>query len=360
MSTLSQLTRYAGRQGVLGLVCDAVASHAAAECKRDVLDTLRDIHKSLAADNMRKLAALHTISRALEKAGIEMATFKGISTAQLAYGDITLRACGDLDILVPEDKVEQSRDILRQLGYSPNYDFSDFQRRKLHSVIHAETFYSEDRSIMVELHWSLSSSEFWAPIENLRYLEDCSRVDVQHLSLRTFNPEKLFIYLCFHGQRHAWSALFWLVDISRIIDSNLHDDSFWNSVLALARKGEVETMVLSSVLLCREILGTPLPRQAASYIEQRPAIARITSTIQQEMQEQLNDVDREGPPRHRAFSVNQMRLLPGLKKKLKYLVSIARIQEADYAVLDLPRWLHFVYYMLRPLNVASRKLKPQA
>lgn len=356
---IPQLTQYAGRQGVLALVCNAISTHAAWECSADALDTLKMIRKSLAANNMRKLAVQVKINKALQKANIIVAGFKGITTAQLAYGDITLRACGDLDILVHDENVEQARDILISLGYEPDYSFSDFQRQKLKKVIHAESFYTEDRSTMIELHWRLSSSEFWAPIENLNYLEDCTSVDIQQLCLPTFRLDKLFVYLCFHGQRHSWSALFWLVDISRLVEANREDNEFWQRVLQLAKQGEVESIVLSSFILCRDVLGTSFPKPIENAILGRRSILRTAAAIEQELLEQLRDISREGPPRHRAFSINQMRLLEGFTKKLKYLVSIAHIQEADYAMLDLPPWLHFLYYTLRPINIASRKLKLQ-
>lgn len=356
---MPQLSQYAGRQGVLALVCNAIRTHAAQECSADVRAALQEIRKSLAVSNMRKLAVLVKITRALQQVNITVAGFKGITTAQLAYGDITLRACGDLDILVHEENVEQARDILKSLGYKPGYSFSDFQRQKLKKVIHAESFYTEDRSIMIELHWSLSSSEFWAPIENLNYLEDCASVSIKQLTLPTFNLEKLFVYLCFHGQRHSWSALFWLVDISRLIEANSEDEIFWQRIVELAKNGEVETIVLSSFILCRDVLGTPLPNSIENSLLGRASLLCTAAAIKQELLEQLSDTSREGPPRHRAFSINQMRLLEGFAKKIKYVASIAQVQEADYAILDLPPWLHFLYYILRPLNIATRKLKPQ-
>jgi len=221
------LTQYAGRQGVMALVCRAVATYAAGECPTDVLQTLKEIHKSLAASNMRKLAVLVKITRALQQANITVAGFKGITIAQLAYGDITLRACGDLDILVPDENVEQARDILISLGYEPGYSSSDFQRHKLKKVIHAESFFTEDQSIMIELHWSLSSSEFWAPIENLNYLEDCTSVGIQQLSLPTFNLEKLFVYLCLHGQRcSGWWIL--AASLKPIAKTKGFGSALWN------------------------------------------------------------------------------------------------------------------------------------
>ncbi len=54
---------------------------------------------------------------ALAAKGILAIPFKGVTLAQTAYGDLSLRECADLDLIVDQASIPQARQVLWSQGY---------------------------------------------------------------------------------------------------------------------------------------------------------------------------------------------------------------------------------------------------
>jgi len=73
---------------------------------------------------------LARILRMLADAGVPVIPLKGIGLAKSLYGDAALRACADLDILIPSKNVAEAFHLLLSSGYEPEFT----QPRLLHLV----------------------------------------------------------------------------------------------------------------------------------------------------------------------------------------------------------------------------------
>src|ERR1051325_10682656 len=95
------------------------------------------LHKHLAGENVpshflsrlkRESVAnsqnvLHLIAKQLRLAklfnenGVRVALFKGPILAQMAYGEMSLRQAGDIDVLIGRGDFDRARTLLESLGY---------------------------------------------------------------------------------------------------------------------------------------------------------------------------------------------------------------------------------------------------
>ena len=66
----------------------------------------------IATRNARLFQALNEVATWFEDRGIRMLVFKGPTLALDAYGDLSLRECGDLDLLVHRDDLPEVIDLL--------------------------------------------------------------------------------------------------------------------------------------------------------------------------------------------------------------------------------------------------------
>ena len=117
-----QLIDIASRHGVLPLVYKTLKDLSQGDkgSIQDFLSELKPINMSIAQRNMLMSSELIKIMRLLEENHIEALAFKGPALAQTAYGDITLRQFGDLDILIREKDRSRVIDLLAR-EYSVSY-----------------------------------------------------------------------------------------------------------------------------------------------------------------------------------------------------------------------------------------------
>ncbi|PHS73134.1 MAG: hypothetical protein COB22_02385 [Cycloclasticus sp.] len=125
----------------------------------DLVEYISEIYNANEERNIQMRLALIELLSALNAASIDSILLKGASTfCDNLYGDLGSRVMGDLDVLVPADKVEQSQLILDKLGYVaiPNKGMeleglpTDVRHHQL--LQH----YIPNTPVVVEIHFKLS------------------------------------------------------------------------------------------------------------------------------------------------------------------------------------------------------------
>lgn len=212
--------RISRRHRIDGLAFQALdtTSIALPETSRLALKTAaeRQAHKSLifAGETIR-------VTRILQKEGIPVACLKGTSLSALAFGNIGLRHCRDIDLLVAPDHALKADQVLASLGYQlemPIAPHSEVQKQ--HWVRQRKHFeYKNGNGIPLELHWRL--------FDNRRLLateftpSSWTNVPVFGASsLQTLSLPDLLLYLCVHGANHMWSRLKWIADVQALLRQN--------------------------------------------------------------------------------------------------------------------------------------------
>ena len=97
-------------------------------------------------------------------------------------------------------------------------------------------------------------------------LRDCARL----------GEEDLFAYLCMHGALHWWNRLKWLADVNALLASTPED-----GVERLVRAAEARgagRAAAQALLLCRRLLGTPLPARLMATLDKSATVRWLEAT----------------------------------------------------------------------------------
>ena len=211
-----------------------------------------------AAANITGTQQLLRVVRALEAEGIPVIPFKGPTLAQWAYGDVSLRRFGDLDILVPRERVAHAAVLLEGEGYTAYRSFDNGAARDafIDSQMGWE-FVDRDRNSVVELHWNFFFSIYpFALTPNRVWARHVRRSTWGH-PIRAMHPVDMLLYLCYHGVKHRYASLKWLVDVQAWIAA--HPSLNWADVLSAAEAARCQRAVHVSLLLTAELLQLPVP-----------------------------------------------------------------------------------------------------
>src|SRR4051812_41289168 len=120
--------RIARDQGLDALLVRALDEGGATE---SVLVPARDAIATSTARTLGQQRLLARVIGALDAAGVPALPYKGPALAMQLYGDPTLRASVDLDVVVPLAAYDTARNTLISLGLAPRGGHSARQERTL-------------------------------------------------------------------------------------------------------------------------------------------------------------------------------------------------------------------------------------
>ena len=226
----SILADLAQREGVAALLHYCLDSGSGLEEVPDnVRQSLRDAYHSTGVANMLLYHELEQIVEELQEDGEPpLVLLKGAALAETIYPNIGLRSFGDLDLLLPEEKLPGAVRCLKALGYVEPYP--DLVRGLNALVGHHVHLRGSNRDpgTTVELHWSLIGGRhdwrtpslpwFWEQTEPLQF---SSAPASSPQSLLTLNPTAHLLYLCAHlmlQHGEAGSFLCWFYDIHLLLE----------------------------------------------------------------------------------------------------------------------------------------------
>ena len=302
---------------------------------------------SILKENMLMTAELIKVMQLLERNGIKTIAFKGPTLAQLAYGDIALRQYSDLDILIEYSELQNAIDILQENNYILDKD-EKFKITKQNSIYHDVTLYSPSQ-ISIELHWQLFSNEFKTDFSVLDIDKNIQNIDISNHSLVSFRPEYLIIYLCIHGAKHNWERMEWLVDIDKLIQTQILD---WQYVLHLVETSNTQRIFFSTLHLVHTFFGTPLEKSIQEHTQEKNII-KLSHQFQEVIQSNFYSLSDNA----KNLSHAQYKLLDGPKNKGFFILSLFTPTEKDMQTIKLPKGLHFLYYFVRMYNLSRRAFK---
>ncbi|MGH7451459.1 MAG: nucleotidyltransferase domain-containing protein, partial [bacterium] len=152
------LLRIANDHKVSPLLYRRLHAHGAEQVPPAILSRLRQQCLENSRRNFFMAGELLRILALLKAHGIEGIPYKGPALAMLAYGDLSAREFGDLDIMVHEKDHLQARDLLAVHGYQLHLTKAQQMLKYLHHY-HYE-FTCAGNGARVEIHWQFTE-RFW-------------------------------------------------------------------------------------------------------------------------------------------------------------------------------------------------------
>ncbi|MEO8113934.1 MAG: nucleotidyltransferase family protein [Phenylobacterium sp.] len=320
-----------------GLRCAGVAPGAGVDPQ------LRDLARRDVQDALRMVAEAERIRVLFAAADLPMAVVKGPVLSMLAYGEVGLRQCRDLDVLVTPADAPRALGLLEAAGYRrlspPPAAAGDrmalwYRVQKDVELRHVET------GAAVELHHRLTLNPHLlrplAPIDAVR------RVEVAGVVLPTFGEADLFAYLCAHGAAHAWFRLKWLADVAALLVGRPVEDIL--RLYEAAEERGVARPAGQALLLCQRFWGLPLPGELAERLRVDRKVVWL---------ERLALGALAGPPLHErrlagtGLHLAQLALRDGWAFRWAQVAALLVDWPLVWAVA-LPKPLFFLYAVAKP------------
>lgn len=329
--------RQSQRHGVFPLLYRNLRRFGFSHVPAEVRAELETAYRMNAMRNLSLVRELTQVLQLLAEAGVPVIPLKGVALAASLYGDIALRVCVDLDILVPRPLVYQAFHLLQTLGYRAEFTEPFFAKLLLRSGIEYALMREEPRfRYLLELHWGIlwglsmdrgATEALWAEA----YPRVCFGVPATALS-----PEWELLFLATHAARHRWQRLKWLADIHELVWRQAVD---WDKVWATAKRLGWEEVLGLTLSACHALFDTP----AFDTFSLRALPPWLTLFP-----------DEPARPRVLAARVN-LRLLQRPSDRLRYIVHVLLTPTlAERRLLRLPSSLGFLYYLLRPLRLGCK------
>ncbi len=306
--------------------------------------------------NLRANMEISFVASITEKAGYPLVISKGPVLSKTLYGKAYLKTSSDLDWYTLPETMLPITALLQKEGYAQPYSTLRMTPRKWQAILsskHDLPFTHPARKVVNEIHQTLPTSHQKSPpaIYQLATKHALPAVWGDQ-PIKIFTNEDLFLYLCFHGAKHFWSRLNWLVDVNEMITNQAALNLNLPAVQATAQEYQLTHCLTQAYDLCRTFFGTPLPQATPQSSKHR---AWLTQKALEEIASDSPETQTTRRDRYFNHLLYDQRLSGSWKASAHFLWQ-QRLKVEDFFQIDLPDSLFFLYTLLRPLLWLTKKL----
>lgn len=236
-----------------------------------VARTLEDARAQAAFDRTQALWEVEMARRALAPIGIEPILLKGSAFAFAGLPAGVGRLIGDLDILVPRDRLDEVEGTLLDSGFewvkTGDYDQAYYRRwmHELPPLVH------RDRGSMIDVHHTILPLTARRKPDAAALIADSIEIAP---GLRILSPADMIVHAVTHlladgdmagGLRNLW-------DIDRLLRLFSASPDFWAKLRARADLHDMRAPVALALRLADRIFATPVEPRLAGYDRMRDAL----------------------------------------------------------------------------------------
>ncbi len=249
------LLTLAENHSVLPFIHRALAANGA-QMPDSFLSAVRDC---IASTEMLALE-LERLLDGFAQHGIEVVPLKGPVLAEALYGDVTMRSCVDLDLLVRVDDFSQAEKLLIRAGWVASSPADDYQRKFVRN------------GVLVELHFGIASPRvfpfdldgMWRRVESGTF---------RGHPLKAMSETDRALYLLLHGLKHGYGKLIWVLDAARALAAMKECSP--REFLERARSQGLEQMVYIGCAMVQEVFPDHISEQLSAALAESPETMRL-------------------------------------------------------------------------------------
>lgn len=294
--------------------------------------------------NMALASRLPAVLAAFEETGIVAIPYKGLDVAMTAYGDLTQRHIGDIDIITSEADYVRACETLDGLGYQRTSDMG-----------WEATFADASGNVKIDLHRSISAPSLPIAIDLAGWRQRLRRLNISRgAAIPSLALEDMLLVLCIQIAKDGWVGrceLKKLCDIAELL-RNQPGLSLSAALDAATRVG-CRRMLFLGLLAAHEVRGAPLPADVERLARADSAVNfllehlydGLAATAGKAQPLAQDAVDRF------AFLLRE-RWRDKLRPHYLRLIELVNPNERDWAFVRLPRPLYPLYYVIRPVRLA--------
>lgn len=293
---------------------------------------------------------LHLVARQLsiyklfKEHGISVAIFKGALLAQMAYGEMSLRQAGDIDMLIRSRDFGEARLLLESLGYEMSPRLTPAQLAS-HLSNHCEIQFMRDEWFtVIDLHWDLAPRSFVFGLKADEVMSRLQSVSIGGTTVETFGAEDLVLYQAMHGAKHLWRRLEWISSLAESLRAAPEID--WDTLVNRAANAHATRILALGLRLVEQFSDVPVLILAS--IDRDGTMQRMATEIRAQI------FSNSGYADSTETNLYNLRIMD---RKRDVLVSALRSifvpTLPDWQALALPSSLHPLYYAYRPLRLSK-------
>ena len=320
-----------------------------------------------ARESFQRLQALAQLSGAMEEAGIRMISMKGPLLAMELYGDPSLRTSRDLDVVVPEEELDRAGEILVRLGYKPeeNPFHKTPLRRKFYGIVDLEKHMVYQKGdICLELHWKGSAQTE----ENFdAQWERREEQTILGKKIAVLGADDRYPALIVHAAEHGYHRLRWLLDLYELQKKPAFS---WERVYGQMKEQGLGALLLETMIVLYRMALPGLKEVAfpgvRMAVEENGVCLQLAEELREEGQRALalseaayplwqGEYAAWGDQRQKVYDSLLPVSLFGKTLRQKLLLATGPSRH-ELELVDLPDWLFWVYFLIRPFNWLWRKL----
>ena len=315
---------------------------------------------------MRRLQALAQVNAAFTREGIRMLSMKGPLLSMELYGDPGMRTSKDLDLMVSPEDLSRAGEVLKGLGYEleQNPCATTPLRHKYYNLIENEKHEVYFRGeICIELHWQhdyqteQSFDDLWERREERPFMG---------VKTAVMGADDRYPALFIHAAEHGFMRLRWLLDLYEL---QKKPGFSWERLFGLMEQQGVGAVLLESMLLMYRLRLPNLKDVDGDRFSltggEGGVVLRVDAQLEKAAQRAADLCDGAWPllvqerrptdPEWKAYD----RLLPRAvygKTPIQWILTAMGPTVYEFELIDLPDWLFWLYFIIRPFNWAYRKL----
>ena len=321
-----------------------------------VLNQLRQLSRDNAHQALRSLAELRHIVQEFQAHNIPVGVLKGLPLAQSVFGEVGLRATGDIDLLIDEESALVADRLLRDLGYRGLFPLERFTPRQFafyRTHWRDNAYQNPTTGFEIDLHWRLFRN-FAMPGAGL-----CATPAGQSISFGDFQVETLMrrenlLYLCVHGAFDGWLFLKSLADVGAQVRTMRVAEQ--ESLAILAEGYGILPELSAALTLVRRYLA--MDHWSTRLLPQNdPTVRRILRYAERTLVQGGFLAEREDIP-HTTTMAFEFGLRPNLRYRFELLLRVL-YRARMWQTFPLPDSLFFLYPLLSPVEWALFRLRKQ-
>ncbi len=306
-----EVLRFARHHSVMPLLyrtLRTVSDHVPA----NVLAALEEDYHANAHFAMLLIEEAGRLFDAFAEAGVGAMPFKGVVLAQWAYGNVTYRTAGDLDILVAPGEFGAAEAVIRSIGYEPDADPTGWRKRWYVWSQHEFPYLKRHDGFKIDLHTALSAKRFSQGVAAEELLERSTPIQVHRATLPCLSAADWLYVLTMHAAKHRWESLKWVCDVAEVFRA--HANLPVDAILAHVEQRGAGRMLRLGVLLADGLLGAPVPAPLLQAARQDVRAQALAAAVVQELSTPTDPWDGEW----RRFRFH-LHVRDSMGEKLRYL-----------------------------------------
>ena len=239
-------------------------------------------YQQVTLQNLAIYRELRLINEKMQAANTPIIVLKGAYLATAVYPQISQRAVGDLDILVPEDNVMQVVDLMHELGWQEMQPFSLEAMRKLRH--HLPEFVKQGVHFPVEIHWNIVRPRDDIAISPDELWQQTARASLAGTESMAFPPHLQLLHLALHAAYNHQFAfdLRSLCDIAQVIDQQAEEID-WNLFAEKAIAWQWQRGVYLTLKLVQTFWDTAVPSHILTKLQPEQMPNNLVELAQQQL-----------------------------------------------------------------------------